>query len=122
MTKQWAAALATDVGADERSTRDRSLVGWTSAAALAKWQFAAQWTLAGRLEYYRDPHGLTISTGTPNNLVAAGGSVNLDYQLDPHVLMRLEVRSLKAQNAIFVEREGLADANGYATVSMTLSF
>jgi len=111
MTKQWAAALATDVGADERSTRDRSLVGWTSAAALAKW-----------LEYYRDPHGLTISTGTPNNLVAAGGSVNLDYQLDPHVLMRLEVRSLKAQNAIFVEREGLADANGYATVSMTLSF
>ncbi len=120
--KAWSFAFATDVGADERSPQDRSLLVWTSAAAIARWQFASQWAVAGRAEHYRDPHGLTISTGTPDNFVATGASVNLDYQPDPHVLCRLEVRTLGAQHAIFVEQNGLAAANGYASASMALSF
>lgn len=121
-TKEWSLAFTTDVGADERSTNDRSLVGWASATALAKWQFASQWAVAGRFEYYRDPHGLTIPTGTPDNFVASGASLNLDYQPDPHVLLRLEARTVGAQHAIFVERDGFSASNNYATASMALSF
>ena len=121
-TKEWSLAFTTDVGADERSTNDRSLVGWAAATALTKWQFASQWAVAGRVEYYRDPHGLTISTGTPDNFVASGASLNLDYQYDPHVLLRLEARTLGAQHAIFVERDGFSASNNYATASMALSF
>ena len=121
-TKEWSLAFMTDVGADERSTRDRKLDGWFSATAIAKWQFAPQWAVAGRVEHYRDPHGLTIPTGTRDNFVATGGSLNLDYQPDPHVLLRVEVRTLGAQHAVFVERGGLNDTNSYATASMTLAF
>ena len=121
-TKQWSLAFTTDVGADERSPRDRSLVGWVSATAIAKWQFAPQWAVAGRAEFYRDPHGLTIATGTPDNFVATGGSLNLDYQPDPHVLLRIELRTLAAEHPVFVERNGLDSSNDYLTASTSLSF
>lgn len=121
-TKEWSLAFTTDVGFEERSPRDRSLDGWGAATALAKWQFAPQWAVAGRAEYYRDPHGLTISTGTPRNFVATGGSLNLDYQPNPHVLFRIEVRTLATERAVFVERNGLGSSNSYATVSTALSF
>ena len=39
-----------------------------------------------------------------------------------HVLLRVEVRTLGAQHAVFVERGGLNDTNSYATASMTLAF
>jgi hypothetical protein len=121
-TKACSLAFTTDAGADERSVRDRSLVGWVSATALAKWQFAPQWAVAGRVEAYRDPHGVTIATGTPDNFVATGGSLNLDYQPDPHVLLRIEARTLATAHAVFVERSGLSDSNSYLTVSTALSF
>ncbi len=120
-TKEWSFALMADVGADERSARDRSLLGWASATAFAKWQIAPLWALAGRVEHYRDPHGITIYTGTRENFLATGGSLNLDYQPDPHLLLRFEVRTLGTQHAIFVERTGLSDSNSYATASVTLT-
>jgi hypothetical protein len=121
VNKAWALALATDVGADERSPRDRSWIGWASMMALVKWQFASRWAVAGRVEHYHDPHGLTVATGTRDNLVATGASLNLDCQPDPHVLLRVEVRTLGAQRAVFVERGGLSDSNSYATASITFS-
>jgi hypothetical protein len=121
VTKAWSWAFTTDLGADERSPRDRALVGWCSATVLGKWQFDPHWAVAGRIEYYRDPHGRTISTGTRDNFVATGGSLNLDYQPNPHVLLRVEARTLATDHSVFVERHGLASANGYVTVSTSLS-
>lgn len=120
-TKEWSFAFTTDYGAEERSTSDRSLNSWASATAMAKWQFAPQWAVAARAEHYYDPHGLTIATGTTDNFVADGASINLDYQANAHVLVRLELRTIGAQRAVFVESTGLSDNNSYATMSVSLA-
>ncbi len=121
-TKTWAFALSTDVGFDQTSVTNRSLQSWISATFLARWQFAQKWSATARAEAYHDPHGLTLATGTPNNFVALGESINLDWHPSSSLLVRLELRSIRSRDQIFIDQRGPSDLDSFATVSTAVSF
>lgn len=58
-----------------------------------KWAF--------RVESFIDPNGILVFTGTPNQFVVKGASVNMDYTISKHWLWRLEFKQLSSKDAIF---------------------
>jgi len=122
VTKPLSLNATFDVGAQEASSADRAIRGWYSGMFSARYQFNEQWAVCGRVEYYHDPHGITIATGTADNFVAAGASFNLDYKPESHVMLRTELRNLTADHRVFVHRQGLARSDNALTWSVIVSF
>ena len=114
-------SAAFDIGGQELSSADRGLRGWYSAQAMAHYQFNPQWAVCARVEHYHDPRGITIPTATPDNFVASGASINLDYKPEAHVLLRTEFRNITADHRVFIHRQGLSRSDNTLTWSLILS-
>jgi hypothetical protein len=116
----WAVALVVDVGVQERAGASTYDV-WHGASLMARWAFANQWAVAGRGEYFSDPEGVLIPTGTPGNFRTAGGSVNLDYAASPSILWRLETRILHSKEPIYPSDKGVESTEVFVALSAALS-
>jgi hypothetical protein len=93
-----------------------------SPVAIARYQFASQWAVAGRVEYYQDKNGVLIATGTPNGFKTTGYSLNLDYAPMPNALIRLEGKVYDSKDAIFTRLNNQVNTNPLVTASFAVSF
>lgn len=121
-TTNFSLSGSLDLGLEEHSATDRNLSGWVSGMVVARYQFDEHWAAAARVEHYHDPNGLTIATATAGNFVATGGSVNVDYQPEKHVMLRTEFRNITAEHAVFIHQQGLAHSDNSITTSLILMF
>lgn len=94
-----------DWGLQQRSRGSQRFQQWFSPALMLRHQLAEKWTIAGRLEYYQDRHGVMISRNNPRGFSTWGGSINLDYQLMPHCVWRTEWKLYSSRDAVF-EKQG----------------
>ncbi|SFQ67787.1 porin [Hymenobacter arizonensis] len=100
---------------------------WHTGAAFLRYQLADKWFSTARAEYYVAERGVIINNDIPffgsPNFRAGGGSVNLDYAPATNVLLRLEGRYLRGQDAEFRQVGDPAASNyGNLTSSIAISF
>ncbi len=122
VTSQFSVGLQADVGFEEKTAQDHALNHWYAGSFVGRYQFSPKYAASVRAEYYHDPDGVTISTGTPGNFVGRGGSVGFDYIPAPHYMLRSELRTLSTDHAIFEHRDGLCSTSTYATASFIMWF
>jgi len=111
-----------DAGWEQATPGSSELNNWLNATAILRWQANKWLALALRGEYYDDPAGVIISTGTPNGMQTFGWSANADVQVARHLLWRTEFRSFSSQDAIFVKGSGYATGNNAITTSLAVWF
>ncbi|WP_158827448.1 porin [Mucilaginibacter lacusdianchii] len=93
-----------------------------SPVAIARYQFADKWALAGRFEYYQDKNGMIIATGTPHGFSTKGYSLNIDYAPMPNALIRLEGKVYDSKDDIFSKLETVSNHSPLVTASFAVSF
>lgn len=112
-----------DVGAQQVAKGSSEYNTWYTPVLVLRYAANSRLALAARGEYYRDPNGVIIATGTPNGFATFGYSANLDYQITPAALWRVEARFLRSQDPIFETRTGAATGNNtFFTTALALSF
>jgi hypothetical protein len=110
-----------DIGWQEKSPHANGSNTWFSPVAIMRYQPTDPWAMALRAEYYGDPAGVVVATGTPNGFRTRGMSLNVDYAPSAIVLLRLEGRLLKSRDPIFPHEGILKDSNASATITASIS-
>jgi hypothetical protein len=114
---KWGATLGTDFGIEP--TISGIMNEWTGITASLKRTLTDKVSLAGRAEYYSDPAGVILREG----LKVSGLSSNLDYQIHPAGLIRLELRQFIGQEPIFnLPAARFSKGNTAMTVSFSTKF
>lgn len=114
-------ALLFDAGVQERP--NTTLHIWFGSLAVARYAINDRLALAVRGEYYSDPHGIIIPTGTANNFQTLGISANLDVALTTNLLWRIEARWFSSRDAIYpTENAAPRRTDGFIVTSIACSF
>jgi hypothetical protein len=114
--------LGFDYGVEEQSPETNSLNTWFSPVVIVRFALTEKFMLAARAEYYDDENSVIIVTGTPNGFRTTGLSANLDYQLLPNALWRIEVRNLTSRDEVFERGEERTKTNTFVSTSLAISF
>lgn len=88
-----------DIGTEGNNT-------WYTPVGVVRYIPSEKWSVAYRAEYFKDKHGVIITTGTSNGFATVGNSINIDYLPAKGMIMRLEGRLLNSKDDIFT-KEGL---------------
>jgi hypothetical protein len=100
---QWQGKdVALTAGVD--SGREGDQGNWWTPVLMLRWEMAEKWRLAGRFEYFSDPDQVLVATASPNGFELVGTSLNLDFAINDHALLRFEGRHFMAKDEIFVDR------------------
>lgn len=116
-----------DLGADRKPLVNGRRAGrgayvWYTPTVIVRYTATDHTRLAGRVEYYDDPNGVIIPTGTPQNFRTWGYSLNFDYVVLPQALLRLEGKLYSSRDAIFEGRNGFERNNISLTTSLAIGF
>jgi hypothetical protein len=114
--------LGFDIGQEQDVKGSTKFNIWYSPVGIVRITPNKNWSFAFRGEYYSDPHGVIIYTGTPNGFATFGASVNVDRNINDHFLWRTEVRTLGSEDAIFMKDGATSKTNTFITTSFALTF
>ncbi len=120
LSPDWNIALMFDIGVQRRpgvSTYD----AWHAASVMTQRRISTFLSVSGRIEYYFDPSGVIVPTGTKNNFQVFGVSANIDYAPSANVVWRVEVRSFSSRDAIYSTESGPQSTHGFAVLSTAIS-
>jgi hypothetical protein len=80
------------------------------------------WALSVRGEYYNDPNGILIFTGSPDGFKTIGLSANIDYLPKENVMLRLEGKTYNSKDNIFIKNNLPVNSNTAITISTSIAF
>lgn len=121
VSKQFKVAALFDIGTEKQVGVDEYNT-WFNPTLLLHYTFTDKVAMAARAEYYHDPNGVIINSGTPNGFKTTGYSFNLDYAPVTNVLLRVEGRLLDSQDANFTRNNKVVDKSTAITSSVAISF
>ena len=116
------AALGFDIGAEKPANGGNAYNIWYSPLAIVRAQLTDRLTLAARGEYYVDPNGVILPTGTTNGFRTLGYSLNADVAILDNVLWRIEGRGFSSMDPIFLRNNQPTRANFGMTTSLCVAF
>lgn len=90
-----------DYGMQQKFKGSEGYYIWHSPVLIVRYLFSEKINVAARSEYYTDPYGVMIETGTKNGFQTYGYSLNLDYQFSKNALWRIEGRCFTSKDKIF---------------------
>lgn len=123
LNKHFAALLGFDYGLEQKRKGSNAMNSWYTPVVMLKYNPDDKNTIAVRGEYYADPNGVIISTGTPNGFKTFGWSINYDRQIINNALWRIEVRQLQSKDDIFNKKENQLTGNDlFITTSIAVGF
>jgi hypothetical protein len=122
LTNTFGITAGFDYGVQQQAKGSNDYYNIISPVAIARYQFAGKWAVAGRVEYYKDKNGVLIATGTPNGFKTTGYSLNLDYAPMANALFRIEGKIYDSKDNIFVRLGTPVNTNSVLTASIALSF
>jgi hypothetical protein len=111
-----------DYGTQQQSIGSSKHYHVLSPVAIARYQFAGKWAVAGRVEYYQDKNGIIVASPTPNGFKTTGYSLNLDYAPVSNALLRLEGKLYNSKDDVFTRLGTPVNTNPLITASMAVSF
>ena len=122
LNKKLKLILGFDLGTEEKSKNGGGVNTWYAPIGIVQYQASEKWAIAARAEYYHDPSGVIVGTGTANGFQTFGYSMNIDYKLAKEFLLRLEARNLISRDPVF-PTDGLpAKTDPFITGSFAISF
>jgi hypothetical protein len=118
---KWSVVALFDIG---RQNVNDTVRVWHTANFKARYNITPKIALAGRAEYYSDPHSVIITPLSPTKgFEVYGFSANVDYTPASDVLLRLEGRSLTAKNPVFMKENQTFSKSALTLIaSLTVSF
>jgi hypothetical protein len=122
VTEAFGLIAGFDYGVEEKSLHSSALNTWYSPVVIARLAFNKRLTAAARGEYYSDGNGVIIATGTPHGFKTLGVSANLDYQIVPNALWRIEVRHLKSKDDVFTKEQRPTKNDTFISTALAISF
>jgi hypothetical protein len=99
---RWGLTLGLDAGLEKRPPGMSGHSLWYSPVAILRWDMTWKLVVAARGEYYADPDGVMISTGTPNGFQTFAYSLNVDVKIAKDFLWRIEGKGYGSRDAVFV--------------------
>ncbi|WDF54964.1 porin [Mucilaginibacter sp. KACC 22063] len=122
LTKQFGITAGFDYGQQEKAKGSSDYNHIVSPVIIGRYQFAEQWAVAGRYEYYHDKNGIFIVTGTPDGFKTSGYSVNIDYAPISNALVRLEYKNYSSKDNVFLKNGATVSNSPLITASIAVSF
>lgn len=111
-----------DYGIQQKAKASNDYYNLVLPVAIARYQFAGKWAVAGRVEYYQDKNNVLIATGTPNGFKTTGYSLNLDYAPKSNALIRIEGKLYDSSDPVFMRMGTLVKTSPLITTSFAISF
>ncbi|EOR96473.1 Outer membrane protein [Arcticibacter svalbardensis MN12-7] len=121
-TDKLGLSVGFDYGTQQKQKASSAKKEIISAVAIARYQLADKWAVAGRVEYYKDKNGVFIATDTPQGFNTKGYSLNLDYAPIANALIRLEGKVYDSKDAVFVRDNKPVHHNAALTASIAVAF
>lgn len=116
------ATFGFDLGAEKHAIHSKKYNWWYSPVLIIKVRTSDKSAVAFRTEYYSDPNGVIVSTGTANGFKTIGYSLNFDHSIIPNVMWRCEIRGFKSKDQIFTRNNEVSDKNLSLTTSLAINF
>lgn len=114
-------AFLFDIGVQQRTSTTTHT--WWGGAMIGRYSLTDRITLGVRGEYYSDPNGVLIPTGTANNFQVFSASANVDVALTQNLLWRTEGRIFAAREAIYPTENAAPRTNdGFVVTSLAFFF
>ena len=122
LTDKMALTTGFDIGAEQKAKGSSDYNTWYSTVVILKILPNNKNNLAARVEYYSDPNGVIISSGTPNGFKTWGYSLNYDYFIRDNLMWCIEGRGFSGKDKTF-EKDGMpVNTNFILTTSLAISF
>ncbi|OJW17384.1 porin [Mucilaginibacter sp. 44-25] len=122
LTDKFGLTAGFDYGVQQKAKGSSDYNHIISPVAIARYQLAEKWAMAGRFEYYQDKSGVFIATGTPHGFDTKGYSLNVDYAPIKNALIRLEGKVYDSKDKIFQKQTGFTNNSPLVTASFAVSF
>lgn len=122
LTDAFGLTAGFDYGTQQQTKGSSAANHILAPVAIARYQLAEKWAVAGRVEYYEDKNGVIIAVTNPNGFRTTGYSLNFDYAPVSNALVRLEGKMLDSKDAIFVRQGNAVRNNALVTASFAVSF
>lgn len=90
---------------------------WHTPVMMVQYIFNDQLKMAIRAESFRDPNGIIVLTGTPNQFIVNGFSVNADYSIAKKLLWRFELKQLNSKDAIFINNNRMPSSSLFSAIT-----
>jgi hypothetical protein len=119
LSQQLGLITGFDIGTERQSAESDRYSVWYTPIGILRYTPTERVALAARAEYYADPNGVIIATGTPNGFRTMGYSANLDLRIQDNLLWRLEARTFRSRDAIFTD--GTSRSNTFVGTSLALT-
>ena len=104
-----------DVGQQQYAARTTATT-WC-LATIAAYRPHRHWRLAARIEHFSDPKSAIVPTPDAIGFTTSSVSANVDWNLEQHIMLRAEIRTLWSDDRIFPSAGGLATSDTFATIS-----
>jgi hypothetical protein len=122
LTEKFGLTVGFDIGAEQKSKDSESYSNWYSPVLIARYAFSDRFAIAARGEYYADKDGVIIETGSENGFQTFGYSLNFDYNIYSNVVWRVEARTFKSKDAIFLTNNDPSQNNTFIATALAISF
>ncbi len=119
---KFAIIAGLDIGFQQNGDGSKDYRQWYAPVLLAKYSPSDKFSIAARVEYYKDADGVIIATETTNSFNTYGYSVNFDYYIMSNMLWRVEARGFSSRDKIFTLDEQPSSKNYFLTTALSLSF
>jgi hypothetical protein len=105
--KHWGITAGLDIGSDKYTVKNRGT--WWSPVVMVRYAASPKFRMAMRWEYYRDRHQIMIPAKTADGFKISGLSMNADYQISSHWVLRFELKHLKSNDPVFSTNNAWGD-------------
>lgn len=122
VTDKLGLTVGFDYGTQQKEKEGTAKNKIISPVAIARYQLAEKWAIAGRVEYYKDANGVFIATGNSKGFNTTGYSLNMDYAPVANALIRLEGKLYDNKDAVFVRETMPVHHNAALTASIAVAF
>lgn len=113
---QWHFIFGNDIGIEYLNNNDNAV--WYSTVFISQYKLNDKYRLAARLENYKDNSGIIIQ----EKFDARSVSINLDYDIHPNALFRIEGRWLDSKIPLFANQNTLIKQRFSLCSSLAISF
>lgn len=122
LTSKWSLIAAFDLGTEQTVKKSRTFNSWYTPVLLIRYEASGKSSFSARVEYYRDRHGVIVTTSIPDGFRTWGYSINYDLKLSGNLIWRSEARAFSGTEDTFV-KDGQPTSNNFAlTTAIAISF
>lgn len=116
ITASFGIDAAYDLGIQQRRDQDTAL--WQGWSIIPHYAVNSRVALAGRVEYYSDPHQVIVKSLSSQSFNATGLSANIDYKITPALTWRNEYRVFLSTHEVFPRHTGFSYSDSVVTSSI----